>query len=82
MAERRPKRIRSVEYGLKKKGYDQARGKCRVNIGEAFQRWRDLRELLGLKLDADVALFLLDRCATMFHTASRSISFCPICQCL
>lgn len=63
-----------MEYGLKKKGYDQARGKCRVNIGEAFQRWRDLRELLGLKLDADVALFLLDRCATLVYYVSHSQS--------
>ncbi|XP_020496254.2 zinc finger protein 771-like isoform X3 [Labrus bergylta] len=34
--------------------------KTRVNIGTAFQRWRQLRELKGLRSDAVVALFLLD----------------------
>ncbi|KAK0136565.1 hypothetical protein N1851_027300 [Merluccius polli] len=61
MAEKQPKRRRSEEHKLKKKGYDQARGRSRVNIGEAFQRWRDLRDLKGLKTDAEVALLLLDR---------------------
>ncbi len=33
----------------------------RVNIGSAFQRWRELKEREGLRSDAEVALFLLDR---------------------
>lgn len=62
MAEKKkPKRIRSEEQKWKKKFYDQARAKSRVNIGEAFQQWRDLREIKGMKTDAEVALFLLDR---------------------
>ncbi|XP_039983074.1 uncharacterized protein LOC120789927 [Xiphias gladius] len=60
MAEKQPRRRRSEEQKLKKKGYDHARGKSRVNIGEAFQRWRDLREVKGMKADVEVALFLLD----------------------
>ncbi|XP_008294770.1 uncharacterized protein LOC103368241 [Stegastes partitus] len=60
MAEKRPKRIRSAEHKQKKKHYDQSRAKTRINIGEAFQRWRDLRELKGMKTDAEVAVFLLD----------------------
>ncbi len=30
---------------IKKKGFDQARGRTRVNIGAAFQRWRELEGL-------------------------------------
>ncbi len=41
------------------KGYDQARGRTRVNIGAAFQWWRELKEWEGLESDADVALFFL-----------------------
>uniref|UniRef100_A0A673LJI3 Uncharacterized protein n=1 Tax=Sinocyclocheilus rhinocerous TaxID=307959 RepID=A0A673LJI3_9TELE len=35
--------------------------RTRVNIGAAFQQWRELKEREGLELDAEVALFLLDR---------------------
>lgn len=59
---RQPKRIRSEEQKLKKKGYDLARAKSRVNIGTGFQRWRNLRELKCIKTDEDLAMFLLDRC--------------------
>uniref|UniRef100_A0A8C1Z419 Uncharacterized protein n=1 Tax=Cyprinus carpio TaxID=7962 RepID=A0A8C1Z419_CYPCA len=38
--------------GLKvHQGYDQARGRTRVNIGAAFQRWRELKEREGLESD-------------------------------
>ncbi len=47
------------------KCYDQARAKSRVNIGEDYQQWRNLRELKGTKTDAEVALFLLDRWVTL-----------------
>uniref|UniRef100_A0A8C2GDT3 Uncharacterized protein n=1 Tax=Cyprinus carpio TaxID=7962 RepID=A0A8C2GDT3_CYPCA len=43
------------------KAYDKARSKTHVNFGSAFQRWRGLKECEGLRLDAEVALFLLDR---------------------
>ncbi|XP_016092440.1 uncharacterized protein [Sinocyclocheilus grahami] len=62
MADKKKKNRKiSEEQSVKKKGYDQARGKTRVNIGAAFQRWRELKERLGLESDAEVALFLLDR---------------------
>lgn len=34
---------------------------ARINIGVAFQRWREIRELKGFKTDAEFATFLLDR---------------------
>lgn len=34
---------------------------ARINIGAAFQRWREIRELKGFKTDAEFATFLLDR---------------------
>ncbi|KAM7368748.1 hypothetical protein PAMP_013056 [Pampus punctatissimus] len=43
-----------------KKALNQKRDLTRVNIGEAFSRWRELRAVEGLKNDAEVALFLLD----------------------
>ncbi|XP_056105347.1 uncharacterized protein si:ch211-40k21.5 isoform X2 [Rhinichthys klamathensis goyatoka] len=36
------------------------RNKTRINIGRAFERWRQLRELKGFKSDSDLAFFLLD----------------------
>jgi len=57
MAEKIQKKKRSRQYNFKKKGCDQARG---INIGEAFQHWRDLKEREGLKTDSEVALFLLN----------------------
>ncbi|KAM4616070.1 uncharacterized protein ACJ7VT_009053 isoform 2-T2 [Polymixia lowei] len=39
---------------------DKARSKTRINIGIAFERWRKLREIKGLKSDAELAVFLLD----------------------
>lgn len=61
MAVKQPKRRRSAAQKFKKNFLDQARAESRVNIGEAFERWRDLRELKGMKTDEEVALFLLDR---------------------
>uniref|UniRef100_A0A671RUI6 Uncharacterized protein n=1 Tax=Sinocyclocheilus anshuiensis TaxID=1608454 RepID=A0A671RUI6_9TELE len=43
---------------------DKARSRTRVNIGSAFQRWRELKERKGLRSDAVAALFLLDRRVT------------------
>lgn len=34
---------------------------ARINIGAAFQRRREIRELKGFKADAEFATFLLDR---------------------
>ncbi|XP_035516428.1 uncharacterized protein LOC118327246 [Morone saxatilis] len=43
-----------------KRESDYRRNKTRVNIGEAFQRWRELRKCLGLSLDSELAVLLLD----------------------
>uniref|UniRef100_A0A673LVG4 Uncharacterized protein n=1 Tax=Sinocyclocheilus rhinocerous TaxID=307959 RepID=A0A673LVG4_9TELE len=64
MADKKKRKI-SEKQNIKKKGYDQARGRTRVNIGAAFQRWRELKEREGLESDAEVALFLLDRGVTL-----------------
>ncbi len=45
----------SEEQNIKKKGYDQARGRTRVNIGVNFQQWRELKEQEGPELNAEVA---------------------------
>uniref|UniRef100_A0A671RMY3 Uncharacterized protein n=1 Tax=Sinocyclocheilus anshuiensis TaxID=1608454 RepID=A0A671RMY3_9TELE len=39
--------------------------RTRVNIGSAFQHWSELKEREGLRSDAEVALFLLDRRVTL-----------------
>ncbi|XP_074546818.1 uncharacterized protein LOC141805591 isoform X2 [Halichoeres trimaculatus] len=76
MAEKQPKRIRTEEHKIKKKVYDHNRGKTRVNIGVAFRRWRELRDLTELKTDEDVAVFLLDRYFES-HPQDRLISNVP-----
>ncbi len=48
------------KQNIRKKGYDQTRGRTRVNIGAAFQRWRELKEREGLEVDAEFALFFID----------------------
>ena len=55
------KRKTETEKAATIKKLEAARVKTRINIGSAFQRWRHLRELNGLKSDAMVAVFLLDR---------------------
>ncbi|KAM6974275.1 uncharacterized protein LKV04_015913 [Tautogolabrus adspersus] len=50
------KRKTEAEKAVTRRRLDQTR----VNIGTAFQRWRQLRELKGLRSDAMVALFLMD----------------------
>ncbi len=42
------KRKISEKQNNKKKGSDQTRGRARVNIGAAFQRWREVRSGKGL----------------------------------
>ncbi|ROI16398.1 hypothetical protein DPX16_4432 [Anabarilius grahami] len=43
-----------------RKKCDRIRNKTRINIGRAFERWRQLRELKGFKSDPELAFFLLD----------------------
>uniref|UniRef100_A0A8C6TMW6 Uncharacterized protein n=1 Tax=Neogobius melanostomus TaxID=47308 RepID=A0A8C6TMW6_9GOBI len=39
---------------------DRRRQKTRVNIGEAFEKWKILREYLGMTKDPQLASFLLE----------------------
>ena len=43
-----------------RKEYYDKRGATRVYLFEAFNRWRDLKEKLGLGTDLEVARMLLD----------------------
>ena len=43
------------------KRQDKIRGKARVYIGDAFERWRQLKAERNLKMDAELATLLLDR---------------------
>ena len=64
------KTVTVQEKAMNKKSLDKQRNKTRVNIGVAFQRWRELRELKGLKSDSLMALFLLDNlsfCILIIH---------------
>ena len=49
------------KYSNAKRASDKARSKTRVNLGLAFVRWRQMRFAFGLKSDAELATFLLDR---------------------
>ncbi|XP_028300650.1 uncharacterized protein LOC114462164 [Gouania willdenowi] len=60
MAETTSKKRRPEGRKPKKKELYRARDKSRINIGVDFQRWRELRDLKGLKTDAELATFLLD----------------------
>ncbi|KAM4605452.1 uncharacterized protein ACJ7VT_017696 [Polymixia lowei] len=67
---KQPKKIKTeAEKELSKREADRSRNKTRINIGVAYQRWRELRELNGLKTDAQFATLLLDSYERN-HTAS------------
>lgn len=55
------KRKSASEKAEAKRKCDKLRAQSRVNIGSSFDRWRKLRQDLGLKSDADTAEFLLNR---------------------
>jgi hypothetical protein len=50
-----------VERTATKREAERARNKTRVNIGVAYERWRELRDRRNLKSDAEIATFLIDR---------------------
>ncbi|XP_038145258.1 uncharacterized protein LOC119786170 [Cyprinodon tularosa] len=54
------KKMSMEEKNSRKKELDRARDKTRVNMGSAFQRWRELRDLKGFKTDFELGTFLLD----------------------
>ena len=44
-----------------KRKADTIRSKTRVNLGVAFPRWRELKDRLKMKSDAELGIFLLDK---------------------
>ncbi|CAL8338962.1 unnamed protein product [Lota lota] len=79
-AKQSKKRKTLFEKATTKKRLDKERSQTRVNIGMAFQRWRELRELKGLKSDPMVAVYLLDSydkwCALVSSVPEGSVSDC------
>ncbi|KAK0142690.1 hypothetical protein N1851_019380 [Merluccius polli] len=55
------KRKTDVEKRESKRESDNGRNKSCVNIGQAYPRWRELRDSIGLMLDSELADLLLDR---------------------
>ncbi|KAM9857033.1 uncharacterized protein ACBR49_000708 [Aulostomus maculatus] len=58
--DKRQEKVLSEVQKQKKKLLDLKRAKTRIDIGESFQRWKEVRERTGMKSDAEVALFLID----------------------
>uniref|UniRef100_A0AAV2M106 Uncharacterized protein n=1 Tax=Knipowitschia caucasica TaxID=637954 RepID=A0AAV2M106_KNICA len=59
-AKKRQRRPLSEEGRKKKQESDRHRAQKRINLGNAFAGWRELKEKEGCKLDADLAILLLD----------------------
>ncbi|XP_059400179.1 uncharacterized protein LOC132131987 [Carassius carassius] len=72
--DKKRKTVTVQEKAMNKKSLDKQRNKTRINIGVAFQRWRELRELKGLKSDSLMALFLLDSYEKDISTSTPSKS--------
>ena len=59
--QKKKKKKVSAEARQAKRQSDRLRTKTRINIGRAFELWRDLRFVLGIKTDPELAFILLDR---------------------
>ena len=57
----RPKRQTSSATKREKSENDAKCNRRRINIGEEFGRWTDLKNRFGLKTRAEVGTILLDR---------------------
>ncbi|XP_018540602.1 ephrin-A3 [Lates calcarifer] len=82
MAGKQPKRKRTEEHKPTRKGYDQAGGKKRQYRCGFPAVERHFRELKGLRSDAEVELFLLDRLRREGYTVQVSVNdyldiYCP-----
>ena len=51
----------SEEAKKSKKESDKRRGKTRVNLSQAFKRWRELRDQRGFKTHVQLAFFRTDQ---------------------
>ena len=59
----RPNRLTSSATKREKSENDAKCNRSRINIGEEFGRWTDLKTRFGLKTRAEVGTILLDRTA-------------------
>ena len=50
-----------ARYGCDEIGSDKEIRQTQINIGAGFEQWRQVGHVEGLKSDAEVDLFLLDR---------------------
>ncbi|XP_074542687.1 uncharacterized protein LOC141802824 [Halichoeres trimaculatus] len=66
-----PKRFRTKEQIKHERDSDRARAKTQVNLGDAFNSWRELRRSKGLKSDPELALFLLNGAGGALSTPSE-----------
>ena len=55
--------VSSEDVKSKKKRYSAERNATRIYLYEQFNRWRDLKEELSLKMDKELAAVLLDNYA-------------------
>ena len=64
-SEKRPSKRKGAplceEAKKSKKESDKRRGKTRVNLSQAFKRWRELRDQRGFKTHVQLAFFLMDQ---------------------
>jgi len=59
----KPKKVKvlSEETRKRKRESDKVKARTRINIGQAFPRWRELKDEEGCPTDADLAVILLDK---------------------
>ncbi|XP_062871157.1 zinc finger protein 774-like isoform X2 [Trichomycterus rosablanca] len=68
-AEQSVRKPRSVESLQAERRRDRSRSKSRINLGQAFTRWRELRRSKDFKSDPEFASFLLDRYQGIKHVS-------------
>ena len=65
MADSAPTVKKKRKITQKRRELDRLRNKTRVNLGMAFERWRELRDRLSqtmeMSSDAQLGMYLLDR---------------------
>ncbi|KAK7913723.1 hypothetical protein WMY93_013934 [Mugilogobius chulae] len=59
-SQQRKRKCLTEDERKRKRELDRARARTRVNLGKAFEEWRELKEREGCRTDADVAMLLLD----------------------
>lgn len=52
--------LSNEEKEIRRKALCARRDSSRINLSDSFERWRNLRENLGMSKDKDLAKFLMD----------------------